>query len=121
SRGLFAPVCGKEKVEAAQIAARSVHGLATALRERTPADGGAIQQSSGECPIRSARESGGTDRLPRMPVHHDRSRVAEARISGLAITLSVAALILALLYVVGGYANHVVVVIVDSVPTASVR
>jgi hypothetical protein len=56
-----------------------------------------------------------------MPVHHDRSRVAEARISGLAITLSVAALILALVYVVGGYANHVVVVIVDSVPTASVR
>jgi hypothetical protein len=56
-----------------------------------------------------------------MPAHRDRSRVAEARISGLAITLSVAALILALVYVVGGYANHVVVVIVDSVPTASVR
>jgi hypothetical protein len=56
-----------------------------------------------------------------MPVHHDRSRVAEARISGLAITLSLAALILVVVYVVGGYANHVVVVIVDSVPTASVR
>jgi hypothetical protein len=56
-----------------------------------------------------------------MPVHHDRSRVAEARISGLAITLSLAALILVVAYVVGGYANHVVVVIVDSVPTASVR
>jgi hypothetical protein len=56
-----------------------------------------------------------------MPVHHDRSRVAEARIAGLAVTLSVAALILVVIYVVGGYANHVVVVIVDSVPTASVR
>ncbi len=56
-----------------------------------------------------------------MPVHHDRSRVAEARISGLAITLSLAALILVVVYVVGGYAHHVVVVIVESVPTASVR
>jgi hypothetical protein len=56
-----------------------------------------------------------------MPVHHDRSRVAEARIAGLAITLSVMALILVVVYVVGGYASHVVVVLVDSVPTASVR
>jgi hypothetical protein len=56
-----------------------------------------------------------------MPVHHDRSRVAEARISGLAISLSVVALILVVVYVVGGYANHVVVMIVDAVPTSSVR
>ena len=56
-----------------------------------------------------------------MPVHHDRSRVQEARIAGLAITLSVVALILVVVYVVGGYANHVVVMIVDAVPTSSVR
>ena len=47
-----------------------------------------------------------------MPVHRDRSRVYEARISGLAITLSLAALILAVVYVVGGYASRVVVEIV---------
>jgi hypothetical protein len=56
-----------------------------------------------------------------MPVHRDRSRVAEARIAGLAITLSVAALILVIVYVIGGYANHVIVVIVDAVPTSTVR
>ena len=55
-----------------------------------------------------------------MPVHRDRSRVHEARVAGLAITLSVAALILVLVYVVGGFANHVVLVIVDSTPAASV-
>jgi len=60
-------------------------------------------------------------RLPRMPVHRDRSRVHEARVAGLAITLSVAALILVLVYVIGGYASHVIVVIVDSTPAASVR
>ena len=53
-----------------------------------------------------------------MPVHHDRSRVYEARISGLAILRSVAALILVLAYVVGGYANHVVIEVV-SFPAAS--
>jgi hypothetical protein len=47
-----------------------------------------------------------------MPVHHDRSRVREARVSGLAITLSVAALILVLAYQVGGFANRVVVEVV---------
>jgi len=47
-----------------------------------------------------------------MPVHRDRSRVFEARISGLAIMLSAAALILVVVYVVGGYANRVVVEIV---------
>jgi hypothetical protein len=47
-----------------------------------------------------------------VPVHHDRSRVHEARLSGLAITLSLAALILVVVYVVGGYANRVVVEIV---------
>ena len=44
-----------------------------------------------------------------VPVHRDRSRVHEARISGLAITLSVAALALVVLYVVGGFANRVVI------------
>jgi hypothetical protein len=47
-----------------------------------------------------------------VPVHRDRSRVHEARIAGLAITLSVAALILVIAYVVGGYANRVVVRVV---------
>jgi hypothetical protein len=60
-----------------------------------------------------------------MPVHHDRSRVYEARISGLAITLSAAALILVLLYVVGGYANRIVVEVVAvpgfASPNASIR
>jgi hypothetical protein len=47
-----------------------------------------------------------------MPVHHDRSRVHEARISGFAITLSLAALILVVVYLVGGYANRIVVEVV---------
>ncbi len=55
-----------------------------------------------------------------MPVHRDRSRVHEARVAGLAITLSVAALILVLVYAVGGYANKVVVEVVTRPgPTAS--
>ena len=53
-----------------------------------------------------------------MPVHHDRSRVHEARISGLAITLSLAALILVVVYLVGGYANRIVVEVV-AIPGAS--
>ena len=52
-----------------------------------------------------------------MPIHHDRSRVQEARVAGLAITLSVAALVLVVVYVVGGYAHRVVVELV--VPGAS--
>jgi hypothetical protein len=57
-----------------------------------------------------------------VPVHHDRSRVHEARVSGLAITLSLAALILVVVYVVGGYANRVVVEIVTiPAPAASTR
>ena len=47
-----------------------------------------------------------------MPVHHDRSRVHEARVSGLAILLSVAALALVVVYVVGGFANRVVIEVV---------
>ena len=54
-----------------------------------------------------------------MPVHHDRSRVQEARLSGLAILLSAAALILVVVYLVGGYANRVVVEIV-AIPGPSV-
>ena len=54
-----------------------------------------------------------------MPVHHDRSRALEARLAGLAITLSAAALILVVVYVVGGYANRVVVEIVTALPSAS--
>ena len=60
-----------------------------------------------------------------MPVHRDRSRVYEARISGLAITLSAAALILALAYVVGGYANRIAIEVVAvpgfASPSASTR
>lgn len=41
--------------------------------------------------------------------------------AGLAITLSVAALILVVVYVVAGFANRVVLVIVDTTPSASVR
>jgi ABC-type lipoprotein release transport system permease subunit len=55
-----------------------------------------------------------------MPVHHDRSRVHEARISGLAIMLSVTALILVVVYLVGGFANRIVIEIVAiSTPAAS--
>ena len=55
-----------------------------------------------------------------MPVHNDRSRVHEARISGLAITLSLVALILVVVYSVGGYATRIVVEVVTiPVPSAS--
>ena len=55
-----------------------------------------------------------------MPIDHDRSRVQEARVAGLAITLSVVALILVVVYVVGGYANRVVIELVapSAVPAA---
>jgi hypothetical protein len=53
-----------------------------------------------------------------MPVHHDRSRVQEARISGLAIMLSCAALVLVVAYVVGGFANRVVIEVV-AIPAPS--
>jgi hypothetical protein len=53
-----------------------------------------------------------------VPVHRDRSRVYEARISGLAITLSVAALALVVAYVVGGFANRVVIQVV-AIPGSS--
>jgi len=57
-----------------------------------------------------------------MPAHRQRASAQEARIAGLAISLSVAALILCLVYVVGGYAHHVVVEIVPiSGPAASTR
>jgi hypothetical protein len=49
-----------------------------------------------------------------MPVHRDRSRIHEARVAGLAISLSAAALILAVVYVVGGFANRVVVELVPA-------
>ena len=55
-----------------------------------------------------------------MSVHRDRSRVHEARIAGLAITLSAAALILVIVYLVGGYATRVVVEIVDAASPAAV-
>ena len=51
--------------------------------------------------------------------HRDRSRVHEARVSGLAITLSVAALALVALYVVGGFANRVVIQVV-AIPGSAV-
>ena len=54
-----------------------------------------------------------------MPIPRDRSRVHEARISGLAITMSVAALALVLVYVVGGFANRVVVEVV-AIPGSSI-
>jgi len=54
-----------------------------------------------------------------MPVHHDRSRVREARLSGLALTLSATALILVLAYVVGGFAHRVVVEVVFEPPPAA--
>ena len=55
-----------------------------------------------------------------MPTHRQRSSAHEARIAGLAITLSAAALILVLVYVVGGYARRVIVEIVPVAPAASV-
>jgi hypothetical protein len=54
-----------------------------------------------------------------VPAQRDRSRVTEARISGLAITLSVAALALVVAYVVGGFANRVVIQVV-AIPGSSV-
>jgi len=56
-----------------------------------------------------------------MPAHRQRSSAHEARIAGLAITLSAAALILVLVYVVGGYARRIVVEIVPAAPAASAR
>jgi hypothetical protein len=56
-----------------------------------------------------------------MTAQRDRSRVQEARVAGLAITLSVAALILVVVYVVGGFASRVVIEVVSAVPTASAR
>ena len=49
-----------------------------------------------------------------MPAHRQRSNVQEARIAGLAITLSMAALILVVVYVVGGYTRQVVIGIVPA-------
>jgi len=49
----------------------------------------------------------------------DRSRIHEARVAGLAITLSAAALVLVLVYVVGGFANRVVVQVVFDTPSPS--
>jgi hypothetical protein len=54
-----------------------------------------------------------------MPAHRQRSNVQEARIAGLAIMLSVAALILVVVYLVGGYAQRVVVEFVPVAPAAS--
>jgi hypothetical protein len=54
-----------------------------------------------------------------VPIPRDRSRVHEARISGLAITMSVAALALVLVYIVGGFANRVVVEVV-AIPGSSI-
>jgi hypothetical protein len=42
-------------------------------------------------------------------VHKDRSRIHEARLAGLAIALSTAALILVVIYVLGGYVERVVI------------
>ena len=47
-----------------------------------------------------------------MPAHRQRSGVHEARVAGLAIMLSVAALILIVVTVVGGYTRRVVTQIV---------
>jgi hypothetical protein len=60
-------------------------------------------------------------RLRRMPAHRQRASTHEARIAGLAITLSVAALVLVLAYIVGGYAHRIVVEIVPAPPSASTR
>ena len=61
-----------------------------------------------------------------MPDHRQRSNVHEARVAGLAITLSVAALILIVVTVVGGYTRRVVIQIVpvyasSVAPDASIR
>ena len=52
-----------------------------------------------------------------MSAPRDRSRVTEARVAGLAITLSVVALALVLVYVIGGYVDHVAVQIVNAAAT----
>ena len=44
-----------------------------------------------------------------VPVHKDRSRVHEARLAGLAIVLSSAALILVVVYVLSGFVGRVVI------------
>jgi hypothetical protein len=55
-----------------------------------------------------------------MPVHRDRSRPHEARLAGLAITLSTVALILVVVYVVGGLSHRVVVQLIEfETPSAS--
>jgi hypothetical protein len=54
-----------------------------------------------------------------VPAHRQRSGVQEARIAGLAIMLSVAALILVVVYIVGGYVGRVTVEIVPVAPAAS--
>jgi len=54
-----------------------------------------------------------------VPAHRQRSNVQEARIAGLAIMLSVAVLILVVVYLVGGYAQRVIVEIVPVAPAAS--
>lgn len=47
-----------------------------------------------------------------VPAHRQRSSVHEARVAGLAIMLSVAALILIVVSVVGGYTRRVVIQVV---------
>jgi hypothetical protein len=47
-----------------------------------------------------------------VPAHRQRSNVQEARIAGLAIMLSLAAMIFVLVYVVGGMTRRVVIQIV---------
>jgi hypothetical protein len=69
------------------------------------------RSGSPRCAVAVTATGGGCYPRP-VPVHHDRSRVHEARISGLAILLSVAALALVLVYLVGGYANRVVIEVV---------
>jgi len=44
-----------------------------------------------------------------VPVHKDRSRIHEARMAGLAIVLSSAALILVVVYVLSGFVGRVVI------------
>jgi hypothetical protein len=44
-----------------------------------------------------------------VPVHKDRSRIHEARIAGLAIVLSVVAMMLVVVYVLAGFVGRVTV------------
>jgi hypothetical protein len=46
--------------------------------------------------------------VPDVSVHNDRSRIHEMRVAGLAIALASGALILVVVYVVGGFAERVV-------------